>query len=79
MQEHIRRAHPEHYIAKLPATEESFLTMINSPPTQRPPTQQNSPPGGPGQVATPNSQGMCSPMAGLFFSFSCLASAAGLL
>lgn len=37
MQEHIRRAHPEHYIAKLPATEESFQLMINSPPTARPP------------------------------------------
>jgi hypothetical protein len=35
MQEHIRRAHPEHYIPKLPATEESFLLMINSPPTER--------------------------------------------
>lgn len=38
MQEHIRRAHPEHYIAKLPATKESFDLMINSPPTARPPT-----------------------------------------
>ncbi|KAI4124863.1 MAG: hypothetical protein LQ338_004589 [Usnochroma carphineum] len=36
MQEHIRRAHPEHYIPKLPATEESFQLMINSPPTERP-------------------------------------------
>ena len=63
MQEHIRRAHPEHYISKLPATEESFLLMINSPPTQRTPNQQQtSPPGGPGQVATPNSQGRCSPI-----------------
>ncbi|KAK2590642.1 hypothetical protein QQS21_011669 [Conoideocrella luteorostrata] len=35
MQEHIRRAHPEHYIAKLPATEESFLLMINTPPQDR--------------------------------------------
>ncbi|KAJ2902555.1 transcription factor [Zalerion maritima] len=35
MQEHIRRAHPEHYIPKLPATEESFLLMINTPPTDR--------------------------------------------
>ncbi|KAK8925224.1 hypothetical protein VCV18_005650 [Metarhizium anisopliae] len=34
MQEHIRRAHPEHYIPKLPATEESFLLMINSPPSE---------------------------------------------
>ncbi|KAF2278525.1 uncharacterized protein EI97DRAFT_373263 [Westerdykella ornata] len=37
MQEHIRRAHPEHYIPKLPATEESFTLMINSPPQERPP------------------------------------------
>lgn len=29
MQEHIRRAHPTHYIPKLPATEESFLLMVN--------------------------------------------------
>lgn len=36
MQEHIRRAHPEHYIAKLPATEESFQLMINTPPSERP-------------------------------------------
>ncbi len=36
MQEHIRRAHPEHYIAKLPATEESFLLMISTSPTERP-------------------------------------------
>jgi len=36
MQEHIRRAHPEHYIAKLPATEESFLLMINTPPSEKP-------------------------------------------
>ncbi|KAI9171355.1 hypothetical protein HJFPF1_00837 [Paramyrothecium foliicola] len=35
MQEHIRRAHPEHYISKLPATEESFLLMINTPPSDR--------------------------------------------
>lgn len=67
MQEHIRRAHPEHYISKLPATEESFLLMVNSPPSQRPQTQQSSPPGGPGQVPTPNSQGMCSPIPGLVF------------
>lgn len=37
MQEHIRRAHPEYYIAKLPATKESFDLMINSPPHERPP------------------------------------------
>lgn len=35
MQEHIRRAHPEHYISKLPATEESFLLMISTPPSDR--------------------------------------------
>lgn len=40
MQEHIRRAHPEHYISKLPATEESFQLMINTPPSERPPQQQ---------------------------------------
>ncbi|KAL6869818.1 hypothetical protein ACO1O0_001149 [Amphichorda felina] len=32
--EHIRRAHPEHYIPKLPATEDSFLLMINTPPSE---------------------------------------------
>ncbi|KAF3005043.1 hypothetical protein E8E13_009261 [Curvularia kusanoi] len=37
MQEHIRRAHPEHYISKLPATEESFTLMISTPPQERPP------------------------------------------
>lgn len=42
MQEHIRRAHPEHYIAKLPATEESFMLMINTPPSERPQPQQLS-------------------------------------
>lgn len=36
MQEHIRRAHPENYISKLPATEESFLLMVNTPPSERP-------------------------------------------
>ncbi|KAK2750594.1 hypothetical protein FQN57_002665 [Myotisia sp. PD_48] len=36
MQEHIRRAHPNHYIPKLPATEESFQLMVNTPPDQRP-------------------------------------------
>ncbi|KAF1365113.1 hypothetical protein EJ07DRAFT_161225 [Lizonia empirigonia] len=36
MQEHIRRAHPEHYISKLPATEESFMLMVNTPPQERP-------------------------------------------
>lgn len=37
MQEHIRRAHPEYYISKLPATEETFNLMVNTPPSERPP------------------------------------------
>lgn len=47
MQEHIRRAHPEHYISKLPATEESFLLMINTPPSDRSQVQNSAgpPPG----------------------------------
>ncbi|KAH8884022.1 hypothetical protein GQ53DRAFT_880897 [Thozetella sp. PMI_491] len=49
MQEHIRRAHPEHYISKLPATEESFLLMINTPPSERPQTQNSGPPHAPPQ------------------------------
>lgn len=44
MQEHIRRAHPEHYISKLPATEESFLLMINTPPSDRPPAHNSAGP-----------------------------------
>ncbi|KAK7540584.1 uncharacterized protein J3D65DRAFT_549116 [Phyllosticta citribraziliensis] len=47
MQEHIRRAHPEHYIPKLPATEESFALMVNTPPHERPappPTNAAPPP-----------------------------------
>jgi hypothetical protein len=36
MQEHIRRAHPRYYIPKLPANEESFLTMINTVPSEKP-------------------------------------------
>ncbi len=36
MQEHIRRAHPDYYIPKLPATEESFQLMITTPPVHRP-------------------------------------------
>ncbi|GES63661.1 hypothetical protein P170DRAFT_196135 [Aspergillus terreus] len=46
MQEHIRRAHPNHYIPKLPATEESFILMVNTPPDQRPqlsPSNSNPP------------------------------------
>ncbi|KKK26044.1 rfeD [Aspergillus ochraceoroseus] len=46
MQEHIRRAHPNHYIPKLPATEESFILMVTTPPDQRanlsPPNQTQS-------------------------------------
>ena len=42
MQEHIRRAHPEHYISKLPATEESFNLMISTAPSERPQIHQNS-------------------------------------
>lgn len=44
MQEHIRRAHPEYYIAKLPATEESFHLMVNSPPSERRNPEQSSAP-----------------------------------
>ncbi|KAF2130066.1 hypothetical protein P153DRAFT_290167 [Dothidotthia symphoricarpi CBS 119687] len=47
MQEHIRRAHPEHYISKLPATEESFTLMINTPPQERPPPPLPSSSAGP--------------------------------
>jgi len=43
MQEHIRRAHPEHYIAKLPATEESFRLMIETPPSAKPPPMPTPP------------------------------------
>ena len=41
MQEHIRRAHPEYYIPKLPATKESFDLMITTPPHELP--QETSP------------------------------------
>ena len=44
MQEHIRRAHSTHYIPKLPATEESFQLMINTPPHARPPIPPPDPP-----------------------------------
>ena len=44
MQEHIRRAHAEHYIPKLPATEESFQLMINTPPSERPQLPPPQPP-----------------------------------
>lgn len=56
MQEHIRRAHPEHYISKLPATEESFLLMINTPPSERRPLDQTS---------APNAQGLSHPHSSL--------------
>jgi len=36
IQEHIRRAHPEHYVPKLPATEESFNVMIHMIPSENP-------------------------------------------
>lgn len=65
MQEHIRRAHPSHYIPKLPATEESFLMMVNTPLDQR---AQLSPPE-PAQPRRP--QGQSDPIF-LFFSFDLL-------
>lgn len=52
MQEHIRRAHPEHYIAKLPATEESFALMVNTPPSEQPP-QPSQPSSSHAPVAPP--------------------------
>jgi hypothetical protein len=52
MQEHIRRAHPDYYIPKLPATEESFQLMITTPPTARPPPQQQP-------AAVPPRRGPC--------------------
>jgi len=55
MQEHIRRAHPDYYIPKLPATEESFQLMISTPPSQKPPQQPAvaaSARKGPGMLAT---------------------------
>lgn len=41
MQEHIRRAHPEYYLPKLPATKESFELMINTPPHEPPAIDPN--------------------------------------
>lgn len=41
MQEHIRRAHPEYYIAKLPATKESFELMISTPPHEVRPAENS--------------------------------------
>lgn len=46
MQEHIRRAHPEYYISKLPATEESFVLMVTSTPSERPQTSSSDITGG---------------------------------
>ena len=60
MQEHIRRAHPDNYIAKLPATEESFQAMVNVVPSARPtptllPSQHylnsSTSPDGPGSIS----------------------------
>lgn len=66
MQEHIRRAHPNHYIPKLPATEESFLLMVNTPPEQR---AQLSPPE-PARPRRPHGHGQfCAPLCRS--SFSC--------
>ena len=53
MQEHIRRAHPEHYIPKLPATEESFILMINTTPSERPPPPASSSSSAPSGVLGP--------------------------
>jgi hypothetical protein len=55
MQEHIRRAHPENYISKLPATEESFLLMINTPPSERPQPPPPPPPPNPAPAPTSTS------------------------
>jgi hypothetical protein len=54
MQEHIRRAHPDHYLPKLPATEESFLLMVNTPPVQRDHSLSTSVPG-----SGPSRRGKC--------------------
>lgn len=43
MQEHIRRAHPQHYISKLPASAESIRAMVEKIPDEIPPSQQTSP------------------------------------
>lgn len=42
MQEHIRRAHPEYYIPKLPATRDSFELMVNSPPSKLPQSERSA-------------------------------------
>ena len=43
MQEHIRRAHSEHYLPKLPATEESVRLMMNSKAHSPIPASSSSP------------------------------------
>lgn len=52
MQEHIRRAHPEHYISKLPATEESFTLMVSTPPQPQAVSQPPPTSAGPGWCPT---------------------------
>ncbi|KAH9810521.1 Transcription factor RfeD, partial [Teratosphaeria destructans] len=51
MQEHIRRAHPEYYLPKLPATRESFELMITTAPHERPPQDTH---GNPVQLPQPS-------------------------
>ena len=41
--EHIRRAHPEHWIPRLPASVESFNKMIQTPPAARGATDDQGP------------------------------------
>ncbi|RKF59373.1 putative RfeD protein [Erysiphe neolycopersici] len=53
MQEHIRRAHPENYIPKLPATEESFRLMITTLPSERP-QSLNKPELSPKRISNPS-------------------------
>ena len=56
MQEHIRRAHPEKYISKLPATEESFQLMISTPASapSQPPSNSAQPLGNSGTSVGPH-------------------------
>ncbi|KAK3677261.1 hypothetical protein LTR78_002799 [Recurvomyces mirabilis] len=67
MQEHIRRAHPEYYLPKLPATKESFELMINTPPHDRPPQDTH---GNPVQLAPPLPQHQHSDLSGLSPTFN---------
>jgi len=63
MQEHIRRAHPEHYISKLPATEESFQLMVATPPQARPdPPPPSGPISGPGPLPLPTAPATQTPV-----------------